>query len=309
MAINTHELLTKHPLQFVFGALAVAGLVLTFGPLFTVLLALFLFLLFNTIRLYKEIFSKKNPKKKLLKMLAGKMVFDNNVWMDKKYDLLFDNIKFLCAKNSSSVILFQIQIEEIANIRNKAKDPASDEYKMAELAIKRIENFQKSKALKIEDKKAKESAPQEPSSSDEDESQIIHSNQQEIIVRVEQNPPPPKKPALPADPKEGVHKSLLIDSLTSRLEGQQEYTYVSENPELRVRLRAFLLENSDKKADIVEAKVIEKHCKYVDRWRNKLFESFQKKKAVKSTTAIFKDTQKMAQTVQQRLQEARQIKK
>jgi hypothetical protein len=302
VAMNTHELLTKHPLQFVFGALAVAALILTFGPLFTVLLALFLFLLYHTIRLFKELFSKNNPKKKLLKMLAGKMVFDNNVWMDKKYDLLFENIMYLCKKSSSKVILFQIQIEEIANIRNKAKDPASDEYKMAELAIKRIENFQKSKVLKIEDKKAKEPAPKPQDESGVEEAPL--EPQKEIIVKIEQTPPAPKKPALPADPKEAIHKSLLIDSLTTRLGAQKEYTYVSVNPELRVRLRAFLMENSDKQADIVEAKKIEGYCKYVDRWRSKLLESFQKKKVVKGTKAVFANGPKMAYSVHQKLKEA-----
>jgi hypothetical protein len=302
VAMNTHELLTKHPLQFVFGALAVAAIILKFGLLFTLLLALFLFLLYHTMRLFLEIFSKKNPKNKLLKMLAGKMVFDNNVWMDKKYDLLFDNIKYLCKKSSSKVILFQIQIEEIANIRNKAKDPASDEYKMAELAIKRIEDFQKSKALKIEDKLSTKPAPV-PKSEDEAE-ETSQEYPKEIIVKVEQNPPAPKKPAFPADPKEAVHKSLLIASLTTRIGAKKEYTYVSVNPELRVRLRAFLMENSDKKADIFEAKAIEKHCKYVDRWRSKFIESFQKKKSIKSTKAIFKDGQNIALSVHKKLKEA-----
>jgi len=305
--MNIHELLTKNPILSVITILVVAAIILKFGPLFALLLALFIFILYNIIQLYKRLFSKKNPYNKLRKMLAGKMLFDNNIWMEKEFDLMFDNIKYMCKKYSYKVVLFKIQIEEIANIRNKAKDESSEEYKMAELAIKRIEDFQKTKILLLEDKKEKE--PEATQEQEVEEEETTPKEQKEIVVKIEQPQTAPKKPALPTDPKEAIHKSLLIDSLVTRLTDKAIYTYVSLNPELRVRLRAFLQEHSDKKAEIVEVKVIKKHTDYIDSLRIKFLENLKKKKAYKHTETVFKVTQKTADTLKNKYKEARKFKK
>ncbi len=307
--MTTHELITKYPIPLIFAALFIAFIIKLYGILFLLLFISFFYLLFHVFRLYRELFSKKNPKAKLNKMLSGKMLFDNNVWMDKSYELLFDNIKYLCKKGSYKVILFQIQIDEIANIRNRATDESSDEYKMAALAIKRIEDFQKSKALKVEDKIKKEEIKSAPEAIEEEDEETQLHESKEFIVKIEQNKPAPKKPELPKDPKEGVHKSLLIDSLITRITDTKIYTFISVNQELRVRLRAFLTDNPDKKIDIVEAKAAVKSAQYVDRWRSKLIESFEKKKSVKQTKAIFKDAKKLGKSAKEKLQAARNFKK
>ena len=288
------DLFGKYSILFVIGLFFSIALIFKFGFLFFLLLMLFYFLLFYAFRIYSELFREKNPKHKLHKMLAGKVVFDNNIWMDTQYDTLFDNIKYLCKQGKYQVILFKIQIEEIANIRNKSKDVESEEYKMAELAIKRIEDFQKSKILVIEDKEEKEKPKEEQNESSEGTKVTLP---QELTLKIKQDIPKPKNPPLPSDPKEAIHKSYLIDSLISRLSSKKEYTYVSLNPELRVRLRAYLLEHNNVAVDIVEVKAVEKHASYVDKRRMKRLEKFLNHKAVKKTKEIPKATKKIYEHV------------
>jgi len=285
--MTLNDLFTKYSAFLVIGLFITIPVIFKFGILFFLLLMLFYFLLYHAFRIYSEIFRETNPKFKMRKMLANKVVFDNNIWMDKSYDKLFDNIKYLCKKEKFSVVLFKIQLEEIANIRNKAKVEDSPEFQMADLAIKRIEDYQKSKILKIEDKLEKKEAPQEP------QEELKIATPQELTVKITQEPPKPKKPPLPADPKEAIHKSFLIDSLTSRLSSKKEYTYVSLNPELRVKLRAFLIEHSDVKIDIVEVKTVEKQASYIDKWRLKRVEKFLNHKAVKKTKKGVEQSKKL----------------
>ena len=288
-----NDLLTKYSLFLVIGIFIAISLILKFGILFFLLLMLFYFLLYHAFRIYSELFREKNPKHKLRKMLAGKVVFDNNIWMGEQYDTLFDNIKYLCKQGKYSVILFKIQIEEIANIRNKAKDEESEEYKMAERAIKRIEDFQKSKILVIEDKLEKEKPKEEQSEESEESEERKVTLPQELTLKIKQDTPKPKNPPLPTDPKEAIHKSYLIESLISRLSSKKEYTYVSLNPELRVRLRAYLIEHSEIKIDIVEVKAVEKQAIYVDKRRMKKLEKFLNHKAVKKTKELSKESKKL----------------
>ena len=292
--MTLNDLLTKYSFFLVIGAFIAIPIILKFGILFFLLLMLFYFLLFQAYRIYSELYNAKNPKYKLRKMLAGKVVFDNNIWMGEEYNKIFDNIKFLCKREKYKVVLFKIQIEEIANIRNKSKDEESQEYKMAALAIKRIEDFQKSKILVIEDKLEKKEEPKEEKNEAEQEGEEKKiSTPQELIVKITQEAPKPKKPSLPTDPKEAIHKSLLIDSLTSRLSSKKEYTFVSLNPELRVRLRAYLSEHSDVKIDIVEVKAVEKQAAYVEKRRFKALEKLFNHKAVKKTKEVAKGSKKI----------------
>ncbi len=287
------DLLTKYSPLLVIGVFISISIIVKFGILFFLLLVLFYFLLYHAYRIYSELFNEKNPKYKLRKMLAGKVVFDNNIWMGEEYKSLFENIKYLCKEGKYKVVLFKIQLEEIANIRNKAKDEDSLEYQMAELAIQRIEDFQKSKLLTLEDKleKSQEKKEEKPKEKSEQELSIT----KEITLNIKQESPKPKNPPLPTDPKEAIHKSYLIESLITRLSSKKEYTFVSLNPELRVRLRAYLMENSNLQVDIVEVKAVEKQAKYVDKQRMKRLEKLLSHKAIKKTKEIPTVTKKIYQ--------------
>lgn len=274
--MSAHDLITKYSIPAIFGSIIAAVIIKHFGISVLLLLIVFFLLLYYTILLASDLFNPLSPKKKLDKMLAKKTVLDNNIWMDKSYDLLFDNIKYLCKRGSYKVVLFKIQIEEIANIKNRAPNEDSDEYKAAALAIKRIEDFQKMKIVTID--QSNYPAPKKVThnlNDDEIEAAKIEELEMKLFML--------KKPKLPGDAKEGMRKSNLANYLSKVLTDKEEYTLISANQEVRIRLRAFLFEHSDKKLDIVEPKKVVEYAQYVDRRRLKFIEKIQKDKKYKNT--------------------------
>lgn len=298
-----HNLLTKNSTTLVLLLLASALLVIYFGIPMGLYIALFftffVLLSIQIVKIYRELFGLNKEKIKLIDMVSKNMLFDNNIWMHSEYDSLFDNLKYACKQAGAKVILFKIQLEEIANIRNKAKDEESDEYKMAELAIKRIEDFQKSNILRLEDKDTNAASS---------EMTKEHSNIEELynnnnVVVIEKGSAAPAKPSLPGDPKEGVHKSLLINSLITKLNSEASYTFVSLNPELRVRLRAYLNEHEDKKAEIVEVGSLVKLAENVEKWRSGILEKIQTNNTYKKTKTTLKKSKEIYKTLKKQRDE------
>jgi len=84
-----------------------------------------------------------------------------------------------------------------------------------------------------------------------------------------QTPHPPKIPSA---------KMKYFNALTKYTDKCKTTAYVSEDPELRVRVRSFMQENPDKKIEIIPIKDFKKSAAYINRFKIRFIETSKKKK-------------------------------
>ena len=239
-------------------------LIVKFGIL-AYLLIVALFFVFKLILLEWDMhFNPKNPYKKLNKWLRGCFSLDNTTWMNGSLDDEFAALEHFCKQKKLKVTLYLDQIDALAAVYNSSSDD-SNEYKNAVKALSRIESFQKEKLLKT--------APKMPAPAKKPEPvKQIFEGTEEMSGNVGiyyEAPLPPKIPSA---------KMKYFNALTKYVKNCKVTAYVSEDPELRVRVRNFMHENPDKKIEIVPLKDFKKSAAYINRFKIKFIENSKKKK-------------------------------
>jgi len=218
-------------------------------------------------------FNPKNPYKKLDKLLRGCFSLDNATWMDSSLDDEFSALEHFCKNKKLKVTLYLDQVDALASVYNSSSDD-SDEYKGAVKAFSRIESLQKLKLIKTAPKLPVPKKNPEPIKQVFEGTDEMSGN----IGIYYETPLPPKIPSA---------KMKYFNALTKYTDNCKVTAYVSEDAELRVRVRNFMQENPDKKIEIIPIKDFKKSAAYINRFKIKLIETSKKKK--KASTLKWKN--------------------
>ncbi len=226
-------------------------------------------------------------KKTEFSLVKNPLIVDNNTWLecDDKHKDTFDMITKVCKKYKTSFVLLRMQLDEIINIRHKAaKDEDAKQFKKATAAIELIEKLQaKDKVLTIRGVSLKYIEKLE---GDEEESDYVestkNSNQEEekdncLAIDGE----------LAKDQFEGWYKSKLAEGIKNILTSCESdklkaINLISENPEIRIKVRAYVGLIEGKSVEILDVEKIKKSHEYVTKNTPKKFLSdYDKKKKEK----------------------------
>ena len=148
--------------------------------------------------------------------LTGCLVIDSNIWMNEKYDALFNVLEKESVRTNYNLNMSGLQFDEIVNIK-KNSEYGDDKSKRARLAINRIESFQKAGLLNI--------------------------------------------PQISIDSKKGAYADpVIVQVLTSQSRNGVECTLISDDMELRIRVRQHLTDNAKAVWKIVEIEDLLQGC-------------------------------------------------
>ena len=249
-------------------------------PLYLVFLIIipFVVLLLKKLDIYVNLEKHKKTEFSLVKY---PLIVDNNTWLEceDKHKETFEMITKVCKKYKTSFVLLKMQLDEIANIRHKAaKDEDSDIFKKATAAIELIEKLQaKEKILKIRGVSLKAIIEVEDTSDEEDEKK----EKKEIEV----DNPLAMEGAITKDAYEGLYKSKLAEGIANILRNSPKLegiNLISENPEIRVRTRAYVELIPNKKVEIIDVEKVKKSWVYVTKNTPKpILDDYYKKKKEK----------------------------
>jgi len=274
--------LSRNDILFItLGGIISLLLIVKYG-IIAYLLIVALFYIFKLILLqWDMLFNPKNPYRKLDKWLSACFSLDNATWMNSSLDSEFSALEHFCKKKKKKVTLYLDQIDAIAAIYNSSKDD-SDEKKGAIKGLSRVESFQKAGIIKYKSKVPVPTLKRTITGTgnlnvltgivtpEETSSDIEGSGNIDIISEG------------PIDPKLPSPKAKYFNALKTYIDNCGGIVaYVSEDPELRVRVRNFMAENSGKKIEIVPISDFKKSAAYINRFKFKFIET-QKKKRTES---------------------------
>jgi hypothetical protein len=209
-------------------------------------------------------------------LVKNPLIVDNNTWLnctDKSKDT-FEMITKVCKKYKTSFVLLRMQLDEITNIRHKAaKDEDSDTFKKATAAIELIEKLQsKDKVLAIRGIGLKTIV----------EAEGVDDDEVEYVEKIEKENPLAMDGEIAKDQYEGWYKSKLAEGIKNILSNSDKLkaiNLISDNPEIRIRTRAYLELIPDKSVTIVDSGKILKSWEYVTKNTPKKFlADYDKKK-------------------------------
>ena len=232
-------------------------IIIKYGIIVLFLLILF-YLLFTRLMIDLDVlFHPKHPYHKLRKFIRGCFFLADDVWLDNELDNEFSSLTRFCKENGHKVTLFSEQIDSFARAY---KD--NSELKVFD----RIAAMQKAKILRVlSPVKAPPSKPNPFSEyfKDDEEHKITN------IGIIYEAPLPPK----PKNPKMEFFKAITHYSKIC-----QDTTYVSKDPELKVRITNFMQENPEQKINIMPIGDFKKSFEYIDRFKISFIEEQKKKK-------------------------------
>jgi hypothetical protein len=215
-------------------------------------------------------------KKTEFSLVKNPLIVDNNTWLnctDKSKDT-FDMITKVCKKYKTSFVLLRMQLDEITNIRHKAaKDEDSDTFKKATAAIELIEKLQsKEKVLTIRGISLKTIV----------EVEGVDDDEVEYVEKVEKENPLAIEGEIAKDQYEGWYKSKLAEGIKNILSNSDKLktiNLISDNPEIRIRTRAYVSLIPDKSVEILDVAKIKKSWEYVTKnTPKKILADYDKKK-------------------------------
>ncbi len=222
-------------------------------------------------------------KKTEFSLVKNPLIVDNNTWLecDDKHKDTFDMITKVCKKYKTSFVLLRMQLDEIINIRHKAaKDEDAPKFKKATAAIELIEKLQaKEKVLTIRGVSLKYIEKIEGS---QEESEYIEksdddsSEEKDNCLALEGD--------IAKDQFEGWYKSKLAEGIKNILESCQSdklkaINLISNNPEIRIKVRAYVNLIDAKSVEILDVEKIKKSHEYVSKnTPKKLFADYDKKR-------------------------------
>ncbi len=217
-------------------------------------------------------------KKTEFSLVKNPLIVDNNAWLncDDTHKDTFDMITKVCKKYKTSFVLLRMQLDEITNIRHKAAKNEDDKtFKKATAAIELIEKLQKDKILTIRGISLKSVV----------EVEGVDDEESEVIEKVEVDNPLAMDGDIAKDQYEGWYKSKLAEGIKNILTNSQKLksiNLISDNPEIRIRTRAYVSLIPDKSVDILDVAKIKKSHEYVTKNTPKKFlADYDKKKKEK----------------------------
>jgi len=251
-------------------------------PLYLVFLIIIPFVVFFVKKL--DIYMNLDKHKKTeFSLVKNPLIVDNNAWLncDDTHKDTFDMITKVCKKYKTSFVLLRMQLDEITNIRHKAAKNEDDKtFKKATAAIELIEKLQaKEKVLTIRGISLKRVIEVEGTDSEESE----------VIEKVEVDNPLAMDGDIAKDQYEGWYKSKLAEGIKNILSNCSDdcklktINLISDNPEIRIRVRAYASLIPDKSVDILDVAKIKKSHEYVTKNTPKKFlAEYDKKKKDKA---------------------------
>ena len=236
-------------------------IIIKYGIIVLFLLILF-YLLFTRLMLDLEVlFHPKHPYHKLKKLLRGCFFLGDDVWLDNELDSEFSSLTRFCKENKRKVVLFSEQIDSFAKAYKENSDIK---------VFDRIAEMQKAKILKVLPAvKAADSKPNPFSEYFKDDEEQKATN----IGIIYEAPLPPK----PKNPKMEFFKAITHYCKLCK-EKKLDTTYVSKDPELKVRITNFMQENPEQKINIMPIGDFKKSFEYIDRFKISFIESQKKKR-------------------------------
>jgi len=244
-------------------------------PIYLVFLIIIPFVVFFLKKLDIYINLDKH-KKTEFSLVKNPLIVDNNTWLncDDKHKDTFDMITKVCKKYKTSFVLLRMQLDEITNIRHKAAKNEDDKtFKKATAAVELIEKLQsKDKVLTIRGISLKNVVEIEGADNEDSE----------VIEKVEVANPLALDGDIAKDQYEGWYKSKLaegIKNILSNSDKLKSINLISDNPEIRIRARAYVALIPDKNVDILDVAKIKKSHEYVTKNTPKKFlAEYEKKK-------------------------------
>jgi hypothetical protein len=191
---------------------------------------------------------------------------DNRIWMHHdQYSDLFKAMEKYYKKNKTKLVLLRMQLDEIEQIKHKSAE-GSEDFKMASSAIDFIENLQKKGVLTIRGIALKRIIDIE--GEDDSDPKAPESEKKEEKKEIEEDNPLAEKGAEFKTPQEGRWKSRLAEGIKNIINDEhakniKQINLLSETPEIRVRVRAYVGLVKDRKVDIVDLKKATTSAKYV----------------------------------------------
>lgn len=238
-------------------------IIIKYGFIALFLLILF-YVLFKRLMLDLEVlFHPKHPYHKLKKSLSGCFILGDDIWLDNELDNEFSSLTKFCKENKRKIILFSEQIDTFAKAYKDNKELK---------VFDRIAGMQKAGTIKILP------AVKAPASKPKPFSEFFKDDEEKAtnIGIIYEAPPPPK----PKNPKMEFFKAIKHYCKLCK-EKNLTTTYVSKDPELKVRITNFLQENKDLKITPMTIGDFKKSFEYIDRFKISFIEEQKKKKKAK----------------------------
>jgi len=181
------------------------------------------------------------------------MFIDNRIWLHhENYKNLFAILEKFCKANKTKLVLLRMQLDEIEQIKHKSAEDSED-FKNAKGAIDFIEDLQKKGVLTIRGIALKRII--EIEGEDDSDPKAPEPEKKEI----EEDNPLAANGADFKSAQEGRWKSRLAEGIKNiindpRSANIKQINLMSETPEIRVRVRAYVGLVKDRKVEIVDIK-------------------------------------------------------
>ena len=236
-------------------------IIIKYGFIVLFLLILF-YLLFTRLMMDLEVlFHPKHPYHKLKKVLSGCFILGDDIWLDNELDSEFSSLTKFCKENKRKIILFSEQIDTFAKAYKDNKELK---------VFDRIAAMQKAGTIKILP------AVKAPASKPKPFSEFFKDDEEQKTTNIGiicEAPPAAK----PKNPKMEFFKAITHYCKICK-ERNLTTTYVSQDPELKVRITNFLQQNKEQKINLMPLGDLKKSFEYIDRFKISFIEKQKKRK-------------------------------
>jgi len=224
-------------------------------------------------------FNYEKHEKKIFSTIKNPLFIDNRIWMHHgDYKPMFTILEKYCKKYKTQMVLLRMQLDEIEQIKHRSTEDTPD-FNNAKVAIDFIEGLQKKGVLTIRGIGLKRIIDIEG----EDNSDPKAPEAQVKSKELEEDNPLAEKGADYKTPQEGRYKSRLAEGIKNILNDEfskvKQINLMSDTPEIRVRVRAYVTLVKDRKVDIVNIADVTKSAEFLIEYTPKTVE--QKYKATK----------------------------
>ena len=258
---NLIKQIKEHRVLSVIALLMSALIIIKFGIIVYILLIIFYYLVSILLLAGKALFHPKHPYHKFKKFIRGCFALDDEIWLDESLSGIFDSLTEYCRQNGRKIILFSEQIETFSR---KFKDDPDIK------VFDRIAGMQKAKVINIlPPAKAPTSKPN-PFSEYFDNDPEQNPTQIGIIYEAPLPPKPPK------------NRKEFFKAITYYSKKCQDMSYVSKDPEIKVRVTDYSEKNPENRINILLFKDFKSSFDYIDMFKPPFHDAITKAKRAKN---------------------------
>jgi len=256
-----------------------------FGPyVYAMLIAIYIIIYYIKL-VWSVYFHPKNPYNMFPRLMKGCFSLENGLWLDPELKSEFEALTKFAKAKGLKVTLYSEQLDAFGMMINN-NPPDSDAHKNAKMAMERMDALQKFNNLKLLPP-VPESSPNKIDCNQESEDANCI-NKTAVAVNVVH---PPK----PVPPIKKYFAALTYYA------SKCKSSYVSRDPELRVRVKQFNNNNPDKSIEVVMFPLFKTACDYINMFRIIVIEKHKEAKRLRDIK--IGDTKKGMQDTAQALKD------